>query len=333
MSATAVTANNNVFLGSYAGKCATSGSSNIAIGNVAMSTGTISGTKNITIGESAGKTLSSGYQNIILGDCAGQCAGPYSNNVIIGSRAGCKICGASNFFGGYSAGRNATTANSNVFIGIHAGKCNTTGDKNIFIGGYSGGETGSITGACNIAIGRLTSLPDPTGSNQLVIGDGTNRWIAGDSSYNVTVAGIATVYSATGIVSATSFYGDGSNLTGISGGGGGSSGISTSSNQIAQQTYIGAGITNFNFVGAGITASITNTTTGNVFVPSAVRKTTRFVATANQTTFTGLNYTVGYVDVFLNGIKLDGQDEFTATNGTSVVLTDGATLNLSLIHI
>ena len=29
----------------------------------------------------------------------------------------------------------------------------------------------------------------------------------------------------------------------------------------------------------------------------------------------------------MNGIKLDGQDEFTATNGTSVVLTDGATLN------
>jgi hypothetical protein len=175
-----------------------------------------------------------------------------------------------------------------------------------------------------------------TASDQLVVGSGSTNWITGNSDFNVGIGTTnpnAAVTSgntkklSVGILSAYQLYGDGSNLTGISGGGGGSSGISTSSNQIAQQTYIGAGITNFNFVGAGITASITNTTTGNVFVPSAVRKTTRFVATANQTTFTGLNYTVGYVDVFLNGIKLDGQDEFTATNGTSVVLTDGATLN------
>ena len=148
----------------------------------------------------------------------------------------------------------------------------------------------------------------------------------GTTNPNAAVGVGNTAKLSVGILSAYQLYGDGSNLTGISAGGG-SVGVSTSSNGIAQQIYVGTGITNFNFVGSGITASITNTTTGNVFIPSAVRKTTRFVATANQTTFTGLNYTVGYVDVFLNGIKLDGQDEFTATNGTSVVLTDGATVN------
>ena len=50
-----------------------------------------------------------------------------------------------------------------------------------------------------------------------------------------------------------------------------------------------------------------------------------YTATANQTTFsvTG-GYDSGFLDLFLNGVKmLDGTD-FTATNGTSVVLTHGA---------
>jgi hypothetical protein len=49
-----------------------------------------------------------------------------------------------------------------------------------------------------------------------------------------------------------------------------------------------------------------------------------FTANANQTTFS-INYTVGYVDVHLNGIKLVSGQDFTATNGTSVVLATGAT--------
>ena len=52
--------------------------------------------------------------------------------------------------------------------------------------------------------------------------------------------------------------------------------------------------------------------------------TTVFTATANQTTFS-VSYTVGFVEVFLNGSKLSAAD-FTATNGTSVVLASGATV-------
>jgi hypothetical protein len=50
--------------------------------------------------------------------------------------------------------------------------------------------------------------------------------------------------------------------------------------------------------------------------------TTVFTATANQTTFS-VSYTVGFVEVFLNGSKLSAAD-FTATNGTSIVLASGA---------
>ena len=45
-------------------------------------------------------------------------------------------------------------------------------------------------------------------------------------------------------------------------------------------------------------------------------------ATANQTSFS-FTYNVGFLDVYINGVKLT-TNEFTATNGTSVVLTEGA---------
>ena len=45
-------------------------------------------------------------------------------------------------------------------------------------------------------------------------------------------------------------------------------------------------------------------------------------ATANQTSFP-FAYNVGFLDVYINGVKLT-TNEFTATNGTSVVLTEGA---------
>ena len=47
-------------------------------------------------------------------------------------------------------------------------------------------------------------------------------------------------------------------------------------------------------------------------------------ATANQTSFS-FAYNVGFLDVYINGVKLT-TNEFTATNGTSVVLTEGAFL-------
>lgn len=62
-------------------------------------------------------------------------------------------------------------------------------------------------------------------------------------------------------------------------------------------------------------------------------KTYKYTATASQTTFTGaddnaqtLDYEAGHITVFLNGVKLT-EDDYTATNGTSLVLDTGAALN------
>jgi hypothetical protein len=61
---------------------------------------------------------------------------------------------------------------------------------------------------------------------------------------------------------------------------------------------------------------------------SGVDDSTEHTATAGQTTFTA-TYTVGSLNVFLNGVKLDSTD-YTATNGSNVVLDTGAALNDSV---
>ena len=61
---------------------------------------------------------------------------------------------------------------------------------------------------------------------------------------------------------------------------------------------------------------------------SAVNGTSQrvvYTATANQTTFSVI-YDAGFVDVYLNGIKLLLATDFTGTSGTTIVLATGATV-------
>jgi len=67
----------------------------------------------------------------------------------------------------------------------------------------------------------------------------------------------------------------------------------------------------------GIPASgVTNT---------AYRTITDFTATSGQTSFTVPSYTVGYIDVYRNGVRLAAAD-YTASTGTTVVLASGCTV-------
>ena len=58
-------------------------------------------------------------------------------------------------------------------------------------------------------------------------------------------------------------------------------------------------------------------------LPLQVAEPAAQTPTAGQTTF-NITYTVGRILVFLNGVKLLKGTDFTATNGTTVVLTTGA---------
>ena len=132
---------------------------------------------------------------------------------------------------------------------------------------------------------------------------------------NYNIAGTGGV-NITGIVTATSFRGDAANMTGLTGVGAGTYG---SANTIPVVTVASDGrIESISTVlasggggGGGGSAAVTRTVTS-------------FTATANQTTF-NVSYTVGTIDVFVNGSRLSAA-EFTATNGTSVVLATGASV-------
>lgn len=59
-----------------------------------------------------------------------------------------------------------------------------------------------------------------------------------------------------------------------------------------------------------------------------------YTATAGQTTFSGaddnsqtLSYDIGFVDVYLNGVKMVNGTDVTVNNGTSVVFASGVALN------
>tara|TARA_R110002167_G_scaffold365727_1_gene591170 strand:- start:1941 stop:4109 length:2169 start_codon:yes stop_codon:yes gene_type:complete len=70
------------------------------------------------------------------------------------------------------------------------------------------------------------------------------------------------------------------------------------------------------------------TGTGWVSAGSAVNGTTNrqsYTATGGQTSFTA-TYDAGYVDVWLNGVKLQLAVDFVGTSGTAIVLTVGATV-------
>ena len=66
---------------------------------------------------------------------------------------------------------------------------------------------------------------------------------------------------------------------------------------------------------------------GNIPVPQGTQTRQTFTATASQTSFPTLGYTAGFIDVYLNGVKLLDTVDYAATNGSDVVLTTGAALN------
>jgi hypothetical protein len=69
---------------------------------------------------------------------------------------------------------------------------------------------------------------------------------------------------------------------------------------------------------------------GNIPVPAATQTRDTFTATAGQTSFATSGYTPNFLDVFLNGVHLVNGTDYTATNGSDVVLTSGAALDDNL---
>lgn len=117
-----------------------------------------------------------------------------ASNVAAGYRA---LRANSNGFSNIAIGKDTQLSNQegdgNVAIGASALESNIAGNYNVCIGHFAGY---GLLGSGNVLIGAAPDEnstnatyvpPSATGSNQLVIASGTEAWIRGDGSYNVTI--------------------------------------------------------------------------------------------------------------------------------------------------
>jgi len=205
----------------------------------------------------------------------------------------------------------------NTGIGtVHIGVGNTT----LLVQGDA-----RVTGILTIGTGSITLDPNArkiTGVDEIIIGTATTVRIHQDTSGEVVFSdrdgkpasvGIGTTVSinTTGIITATSFFGDGSQLTNIISG----VGIQSTS------TRIGTGYTDINFTGVGVTV-VGSGTTITIDVPTATitRQTETITGVTTVFTITG-GYDVGKIDVYVNGAKQISGSDYTASNGTTVTMT------------
>jgi len=210
--------NSAVYVGYYAGRTQT-GFSNTAVGQSALQQG--SSTNTVAIGAFALQNSQQGGSDVAIGSYA----------------LGGNIYGGSNTAVGFEAGKNFNYGSSNVFIGYRAGPASFTNMSNqLYIANNSGtplisgnfstgqimiqGGTGGITASFNGNGSGLTNLnPFPFTGSAIIKGTLT---ITGSNSVPQTLLVSGGIYTSgsTSSISGSfsgSFYGDGSNLTGIPG--------------------------------------------------------------------------------------------------------------------
>ena len=235
--------------------------------------------------------------------------------------------GGQSIFYNQSVGIGTTNATSKLTV---VGDANISGVLTVSngiqgIGIQSGGIsiTAGILTALNF-VGAGNSFSYNAGTKTIDIDIGGGQWTYTDTSSTAT----SNIYRLNGNVgigttnptSKLTVVGD-ANITGVLTASNGIQGIGIQSGGVNITTGI---ITTLNFVGTAV-STITNSSglvEINVKAGQFTRGTSTFTATAGQTSFS-VNYTPNFIDVFLNGVKLTSS-EFTATNGTSVVLTDAA---------
>jgi len=149
---------------------------------------------NTRIGFSALENNSTGSQNTSIGYEALLTNLSGASNVAAGHRA---LRANSSGFSNIAIGKDSQLLNQegdgNVSIGTSALESNSSGNYNVCIGHYAGY---GLLGSGNVLIGAASDEnstnatyvpPSATGDKQLVIASGTEAWIRGDSSFNVTI--------------------------------------------------------------------------------------------------------------------------------------------------
>ena len=191
---------------------------------------------------------------------------------------------------------------------------------------------GTMSGAIAMGTNKITGMGDPTSAQDAV----TKNYIDvlfGSTSSAATSAAAAAVSASNAATSASNASTSETNASAAA--------VSAIANyDLFDDRYLGAKSSSPTVDNDGdplvtgalyfdTVANETRVWTGSLWkaTGSAVNGTSqRFVytATAAQTTF-AVTYDVGFVDVYLNGVKLTVDVDFTATNGLNIVLATGAT--------
>lgn len=228
-------------------------------------------------------------------------------------------------WGRVTAGSNPTT-----LAGYGISDAYTQTQTDTFLAAKLSLSGGTMTGAIAMATYKITGLGDPT-----------NAQDAATKNYIDTVFGSTTSAAASAAAAATSATNASNSATAAASSA--SSAASSASSAAASydafdDRYLGSKSSDPTVDNDGnplLTGALYwNTTvpemrvyTGTAWIPAsgAVNGTTQrqtYTATAGQTTFS-IAYNVGYVDVYLNGVKQLVGSDFTATNGSTVVFASG----------
>ena len=226
------------------------------------------------------------------------------------------------------------------------------------------GISGDVTSVANDATDIGTVATDIANVNTVATNVANVNTVAGNNANITTVAGVnANVTTVAGVASdVTSVANNNANVTTVAGA---ITNVNNVGNSIASVNTVATNLASVNsfantYLGASATAPTQDpdgsaldlgdlyfdtasdtmkvySSGGWINAGSAVNGTAnrfKYTATASQTTFTGsddnsntLAYDAGFIDVYLNGIRLVNGSDFTATSGTSIVLTTGASVN------
>lgn len=222
---------------------------NISIGRNA---GSLSGTGNISLGDSAGNHITNADAGVFIGQYAGKKNTTGSYNVMLGA----------------FAGESSTTGNYNTFLGTGAGYSNTESGSNTFAGYFAGGN--HKVGNSNTAIGLYALFTDSSGERNLGIGNYTLQ-LNKTGKDNLAI-GYSAGYNST--ASLNCFFG---NYAG---------GLSTTG---VENAFMGHSAGNYNYEGSyntsmGAYAGNTSKGNSNVFVG---HKTGSYMGTGFENTLVG----------------------------------------------
>ena len=182
----------------------------------------------------------------------------------------------------------------------------------------TGGDNLTSSAASNgvaISLDNDISITTAAVSGVVTAGGGFVGDVTGDLTGDVTSTGLisAAHINASGVTTATGGF------VGNVQGNINSTGLSTVTNlEVGGYVSIGDTHGQMNQIMASVGAGVTWRNITDVLPQT--RTTQTFTATAGQTTFS-FTYNVNYLDVFVNGVKLSST-ELTATNGTSVVISE-----------